>query len=318
MSSFELILHGLKLSLKDFIEKHLPIESNYEIITSFIGVLTSTNDRFIDERKEELLKYFIHQFLEKNGITSLINKTLVYLNKNNMPRISNGNIDLHGQYKHLIFLIQSKCKILVKDLREFLNTISKQPETSVGFLVSNVELSDNARIELEKSPIKERICVCFYYEIVDKIFEYARIFEEKHDKLKKQNEERKRKADELKAENKFLRKQNKRLKEEFQSQIKELESQIVELKEKTEIQNQNIKKTIDNQYKEFKKQNQEMKEKLENQSKKFDKKLDLILRRFMILNDPLQDNDSTNNHSNVANVKNQDPRDAIAKMLVHN
>ncbi|CAG8826044.1 5805_t:CDS:2 [Gigaspora margarita] len=174
MSSFESILHGLKLSLKDFIEKHLPIESNYASVTSFTGFLNSTNDRIINERKGELLEYFIHQFLEKNGIISFINKTLVYLNKNNMPRISDGNIDLHGQYKLLIFLIQSKCKILVKDLREFLHTISNQPKTSVGFLVSSVELGDNARIELENSPIKERICVCFYYEIVDKIFEYAR------------------------------------------------------------------------------------------------------------------------------------------------
>ncbi|KAF0497719.1 hypothetical protein F8M41_020654 [Gigaspora margarita] len=123
----------------DFIEKHLPIKSNYENVTSFIGVLNSTNDRIINERKGELLEYFIHQFLEKNGIISYINKTLVYLNKNNMPRISDGNIDIHGQYKLLIFLIQSKwlnpkSKILVKDLREFLYTISNQPETSVGFL----------------------------------------------------------------------------------------------------------------------------------------------------------------------------------------
>ncbi|CAG8776230.1 27720_t:CDS:2, partial [Racocetra persica] len=129
MFSFELILHGLKLSLKGFIEKHLPIESKYEIVTSFIEFLNSTNDRIINERKGELLEYFIHQFLEKNGIISFINKTLVYLN---------GNIDLHGQYKLLIFLIQSNA-------------------TSVGFLVSNVELGDNARLELENSPIKERI-----------------------------------------------------------------------------------------------------------------------------------------------------------------
>ncbi|CAG8576144.1 11683_t:CDS:2 [Ambispora leptoticha] len=36
-----------------------------------------------------------------------------------------------------------------------------------------------------------------------------------------------------------------------------------------------------------------------------------------ILNDALQDNDSTNNLPNVANVKSQDPRDAIAKLLIH-
>ncbi|CAG8534202.1 10777_t:CDS:2 [Racocetra fulgida] len=37
----------------------------------------------------------------------------------------------------------------------------------------------------------------------------------------------------------------------------------------------------------------------------------------LILNDALQDNDSTNNLPNVANVKSQDPRDAIAKLLIH-
>ncbi|CAG8736944.1 2905_t:CDS:2, partial [Racocetra fulgida] len=147
MSSFELILHGLKLSLKGFIEKHLLIESNYEVVTSFIGFLNSTNDRIINERKGELLEYFIHQFLEENGIISFINKTLVYLNKNNMPRISDGNVDLH--------MSGGLDTVGVPDLREFLNTISKKPETFVGFLVSNVELSDNARIELENSPIKK-------------------------------------------------------------------------------------------------------------------------------------------------------------------
>src|SRR4051794_16940872 len=85
-----------------------PLNPIMRSLLLFIEFLNSTNNRIINERKGELLEYFIHQFLEKNGIISFINKTPVYLNKSNMPRISDGNIDLHGQYKLLIFLIQSK------------------------------------------------------------------------------------------------------------------------------------------------------------------------------------------------------------------
>ncbi|CAG8722702.1 12713_t:CDS:2, partial [Dentiscutata heterogama] len=195
----------------------------------------------------------------------------VYINKNNMPRISDGNIDIHGRYKFLFFLIQCKWlspryKIEVKVLREFLNTIAENPQF-IGFLVSNVELGEYALKELKDSLLKDRICVCFYYEIVDKIKEHAEILKIKQDKDENEKKENKRKFTEIEAEIKFLRRENKKIKEErnekYEKKIEELQTQINDLEEKLETQNREIKERLENQTKQLKKQNRELKEKLE-------------------------------------------------------
>ncbi|CAG8616631.1 3234_t:CDS:2 [Dentiscutata heterogama] len=224
MFSFELILRGLELSLKDFIKNHLPITSNYKNVKTFDEFLDSSNDRIINERKGEILDYFIHQFLLKNGIISCINKTLVYINPHNMPRISDGNVDLHGQYKILIFLIQITlqgmsyeaggvlgtegspqvddiisvsvnllnpgAKIMVRDIREFLNTVRNKPESNIGFFVSNVELSEYAYGELQDSEIKDRICS-----------EIKKIKEDKHEKYEESIEKLHKKIEKLENQN---------------------------------------------------------------------------------------------------------------------
>ncbi|KAF0548416.1 hypothetical protein F8M41_026122 [Gigaspora margarita] len=167
-----------------------------------------------------------------------------------MPRISDRNIDLHGQNKLLIFLIQSKwlnpkSKILVKDLREFLHTISNQPKTSVGFLVSSVELGDNARIELENSPIKERICVCFYYEIVDKIFEYARVLKEKQDKLLKSKLKKgKEKPMSLKLRTNLFENKIKESKKNFKVKLKNLKAKLLISKKRLKFKIRTLRKRL--------------------------------------------------------------------------
>ncbi|CAG8782115.1 3687_t:CDS:2, partial [Dentiscutata erythropus] len=69
------------------------------------------------------------------------------------------------------------------------------------FLVSNIELGDNTRIELKDLPIKDQIC-------------------KKQEKLRKKNKEKERKANELETENKFLYKQNKKSKKNFKIELK--------------------------------------------------------------------------------------------------
>ncbi|CAG8789288.1 5330_t:CDS:1, partial [Cetraspora pellucida] len=68
--SYSLILPGIESSLQKFIEQHLPITSNNVIINDFDGFLKSVNDEIINKRKGELLEFFIHRFLLKNGIFS--------------------------------------------------------------------------------------------------------------------------------------------------------------------------------------------------------------------------------------------------------
>ncbi|CAG8701274.1 1817_t:CDS:2 [Dentiscutata erythropus] len=144
-----------------------------------------------------------------------------------------------------ISLVFRLCALKLSDLTKFpFYIISKWLKLSIGFLILNIELGNNARIELEYLPIKNWICVCFYYEIVDKIFEYAQ----------------------LETENKFLHKQNKKIKEKFQNRIKNLES---DLKDKIDTENTDIKEIINNKYMEYK-----------NKSQAVNKKLDLILNKL--------------------------------------
>ncbi|CAG8685928.1 1217_t:CDS:2 [Cetraspora pellucida] len=64
--------------------------------------------------------------------------------------------------------LNPKDKVQVDEIRNLLNGFSKKPETFVGFLVSNLPLSDYSHKELDDPKIKHRICACFFYEIVDK------------------------------------------------------------------------------------------------------------------------------------------------------
>jgi septal ring factor EnvC (AmiA/AmiB activator) len=147
-------------------------------------------------------------------------------------------------------------------MREFLNTVTRKSRYQIGFLVSNVELSEYALRELNNSPIKNKICVCLFHEIVDKIKEYA-------EKIELEEENKKRKIIELTYENEFLRKANKKIKEEHNEKY---EKSIEKLKK----ENEEIKKTI----KEIKNQNQELDKKIEKQNQEFKEFLDLILRKL--------------------------------------
>ncbi|CAG8463717.1 792_t:CDS:1 [Cetraspora pellucida] len=137
-----------------------------------------------------------------------------------------------------------KYKILIGEIREFLNTINKKNnDNHIGFFVSNVELSEYALKELNSSPVKNKICVCFYYQIIDKIKEHVNLLKNKKDKLEKDDENRKRKFIELEHENNILREMNKRIKDEkYEKLIEELRKENDELKKKIDmIENQNKK-----------------------------------------------------------------------------
>ncbi|CAG8707156.1 23540_t:CDS:2 [Cetraspora pellucida] len=253
---YSLILTGIKLTLKNFIEQHLPISSTNIIINDFDEFLKPVNDDFINKRKGELLEYFIQQFLLKNGILSYINKTFVYFSQGNYQKISDvtprfSEIQTRGgsgEIQRIRGMRNPKYKVEVDEVRKLLNVISKKPETFIGFLVSNVPLSDYAQKELENSKLKHRICVCYFHEIVDKIFEYAQILDQNQERGEWEMEKRKRKFKELKDENEFLKEENKRLKKES---IKELKCRIETLEKK-----------------------------LENQNKEYNEKLNLILKKL--------------------------------------
>ncbi|CAG8686321.1 8545_t:CDS:1, partial [Cetraspora pellucida] len=111
---------------------------------------------------------------------------------------------------------------------------------------------------LNSSPVKNKICVCFYYQIIDKIKEHAKLIKNKKENSEKDAEERKRKFIELEYENNIFRKTNKKIKNE---------------------RNEKYEKLIE----ELRKENDELKEKIntiENQNKEINIKLDLILSKL--------------------------------------
>ncbi|CAG8794153.1 10623_t:CDS:1, partial [Cetraspora pellucida] len=108
---------------------------------------------------------------------------------------------------------------------------------------------------LNNSPVKNKICVCFYYQIIDKIKEHVNLLKNKKDKLEKDDENKKRRE----HDNNILKEMNKKIKDEkYEKLIKELRKENSELIKKINI--------IENQ-------NKEINEKLESQIEK----LDLIL-----------------------------------------
>ncbi|CAG8771706.1 11260_t:CDS:2, partial [Cetraspora pellucida] len=69
-------------------------------------------------------------------------------------------------------------------------------------------------IQLNNSPVKNKICVCLYYQIFDKIKEHAKLLKNEKENSEKDVEEKKRKFIELEYENNILREMNKKIKDE--------------------------------------------------------------------------------------------------------
>ncbi|CAG8726473.1 42078_t:CDS:2 [Gigaspora margarita] len=111
-------------------------------------------------------------------------------------------------------VLKSDSKILGKDMHEFMTTISTKPLNNVGFLVSNMRLSEYAKSESENLKLKECICICSFYEIVDNIKKYTMIMQK--------NKEQKQKMIELETETRIVCKENKRIKENYQVHIQHL------------------------------------------------------------------------------------------------
>ncbi|CAG8493248.1 7735_t:CDS:2 [Scutellospora calospora] len=160
-----------------------------------------------NRKKGKVFEYFIYEFLIKNGITAEINMTYISFSKDIYRTLSDGNTDVHGQCGILNYFCQCKYKnerykIQANEMREFLNSVLRKTQYQIGFLVSNVELGDNALNELNISPVKDRVCVCYDYEIVEKKYE-------KHvEKLEKYNEKLEKEVKEIKEEVNVIKKQN--------------------------------------------------------------------------------------------------------------
>ena len=106
--SYDLILPGFTSSFKTFISEYYDIKVIDDVIETFEDFLELSNNSYLENRKEEIFEYFIYQFLAKNGIVSCANKTFYYINEKNIPHIPNDNVNLHGQYGSMIFLIRIK------------------------------------------------------------------------------------------------------------------------------------------------------------------------------------------------------------------
>jgi hypothetical protein len=106
--SYDLILPGLTFSFKTFVSQYYDIKIKNDVIGTFKDFLESTGNPYLENRKEEIFEYFIYQFLAKNEIISCANKTFYYINEKNIPHIPNDNVNLHGQYGSMIFLIRIK------------------------------------------------------------------------------------------------------------------------------------------------------------------------------------------------------------------
>ncbi|KAF0516458.1 hypothetical protein F8M41_017067 [Gigaspora margarita] len=104
-------------------------------------------------------------------------------------------------------------------MHEFITTISTKTLNNIGFLVSNMRLSKYAKLELENLKLKECICMCSFYEIVDNIKNYAMIMHKQQQQLKQENKEQKQKMIELETETRIVYKENKRIKENYQVHI---------------------------------------------------------------------------------------------------
>ncbi|CAG8538901.1 8019_t:CDS:2 [Cetraspora pellucida] len=165
--------------------------------------------------------------------------TFISFSKNLYFTLSNDYVDIHGQYELMNFSIQCKFK----------NPKYKIPVS---------EIRDNALRELNNSPVMNKICVCFYYQIIDKIKEHVNLLKNKKKNMKKDAEERKRKSIELEYENNIFRKTNKKIKNERNKKYEKLLEKL-------------------------RKENNELKEKIntiENQNKEINEKLDLILNKL--------------------------------------
>ncbi|CAG8449253.1 8819_t:CDS:2 [Cetraspora pellucida] len=261
--SLDLVVLGLELSFRQFIENLIV---NIPEFDDFDDFLSPSNNLNINRIKGKIFEYFIYKILIKNRIIVCINTTFISFSKKKYFTLLDDCVDIHGRYELLNFSIQCKFKnpnykIPVSEIREFLNMANRRIDDSqhIGFFVSNVGLGDNAENELNSSSLKDKICICLYYEIVNKIKEYAKLLKIDQEELKKSDQDRKRKFIELKQENEILRMENKKIKQEkyevYEKSIEELEKKIEEQNKKINI-------------------------KLENQSQEFNKKLDMILNKL--------------------------------------
>jgi restriction endonuclease Mrr len=98
------------------------------------------------------------ELLQKHHIECYATRTDYTINKVFTP-IGDGGIDLFGNYKLMNYIMQVKNKgekyhVGPSDIREFSAVLSKQPEGTVGFFVTNTKYSINAQNEAQNSKQK--------------------------------------------------------------------------------------------------------------------------------------------------------------------
>ncbi|CAG8627962.1 1581_t:CDS:2 [Scutellospora calospora] len=198
--SLSIVFPGIDKTFDQFVE---------ELLQDNFNTYLTTNTESFKFTKEKVFKYFVYEFLSKNGIDVEMNMKSISFIKNIFLPVFDGNIDIHGQYRILNYFCQCKYKninhkIQLKEMREFLNLVEKKIH-QFGFLVSNVELSDDALKELNASSVKDRACVCYDYEIVERIKEYAVFIDYKNQKKELDEKEFKIKYIKLEKENEMLK-----------------------------------------------------------------------------------------------------------------
>ena len=111
------------------------------------------------KQKGDNFEFKIIELLKNNGINSNAVRTEYTIN-NSKKFIGDGGIDIFGNSKSFPFIIQCKFKtdnttfIPISNIREFIGTLSKQPNDCVGIFVTNALYSTRTQNEANNSRYK--------------------------------------------------------------------------------------------------------------------------------------------------------------------
>ena len=144
----------------------------FKILTVFIALVSNVE---IGEQFE----YSIMKLLVEHGIECNASRSRYYLN-NRLILVGDGGVDLFGNYKGMNFIMQLKYKsnrnVNASEIKNFNQTLLKQPNEVQGFFVTNKGYTKRAKNEVTNS--KSRMILCNDENIVDSFFAKFKDFEQ--------------------------------------------------------------------------------------------------------------------------------------------
>nr|CAG8550404.1 4018_t:CDS:2 [Entrophospora candida] len=151
-------LRGPGRSIFDFSDFYKVSVLTGHVVECYINEVTLARDLLTDIQKGLKYEYMLYKQIEKNNVLSYSNKTQFYVD-GNWINISDGNIDLHGNFNNFEYVIQAKWKsssqfIIVEEVERFIGTMVDQLN-KFGFFVSNVGYSEKAINRVRNSSKKD-------------------------------------------------------------------------------------------------------------------------------------------------------------------